>query len=193
MKHYKKFERTGFTFAQVVGNPNEFNDSMGRIVINFSYLEDSVRDVIVLLTRTDLAVGKIITSELSFRQKMDVLGSLHHHYLAKLLEKRRPTIKEKLDEIIALCQEAEQLRNTYFHSSYPLGKTRHKTTSKAKRGLHIAVEPIDSALLLDVAEFIGETAYIVRSIPLEIGLADGFQDDGFSISYSKNGKLIAKF
>jgi len=194
MKHYEGFVRSGKSFAKVIGRPDEFHDAMGRITLNFSYLEDMTRNTIIVLSDVDSAVGRILTSELSFRQKLDVLGSLIRNHVSKLPKNEKThVVKERSLEIVSLCQKSEELRNTYLHSSYAMHDSRSKTTSKAKHGLVITVESVDSGLLLDVAEFIGETGYLVRSIPLILGLADFSRESHKGITYEKEGRLVACF
>lgn len=194
MKYYQEFVRTGQSFADRCGEPNEFHDAMGRIALSFSFMEEVTGKVILVLSDAQLEVGRIMTVELSFRQKLDVIGSLVHHHLTKITDSdTRASVQEELTEIIGLCQKAEDLRNTYFHSSYALDSTRSKTAAKRKHGLKTSVEPVDSALLLDVADFIHETAAELQALPLVLGLADSFTEDGYLITYTKGGNVVANY
>jgi hypothetical protein len=126
--------------------------------------------------------------------KLEAIGSLIHHHLAKITDDAtRANAQEELTELIALCQKSEDLRNIYFHSSYALGRFRSKTTAKRKHGLKTSIEPVDSALLLDVTDFIYETAAELPSVPLCLGLADSCTGDGNLITYTKNGKKVATY
>ncbi len=54
----------------------EIHSVMGRIVVDFNHLEENVSLAIIKLINTDEDIGLIITSELSFRNKLNLLGSL---------------------------------------------------------------------------------------------------------------------
>lgn len=194
MKYYQDFVRTGHSFAERCGEPDEFDAAMGRIALDFSFMEETARNVIILLSGAQLEMGRILTVELSFRLKLEAIGSLIQHHLAKLTEEAtRASVQDELTELITLCQKSEDLRNVYFHSSYALDRTRSKATAKRKHGLKTSVEPVDSALLLDVADFIHETAAELQAVPLSLGLADSFTEDGSLITYTKNGKEVATY
>src|ERR1017187_9764061 len=153
MKHYKDFARTGHSFAERFGAPEEFDAAMGKIALSFSYMEEIARNVILFLSGAQPEVGRILTVELSFRLKLEAIGSLIHHHLRRMTDAaRRGLVQEELTELLSLCQKSEDLRNVYFHSSYALDRTRAKATAKRKHGLKTTSEPVDSALLLDVAD-----------------------------------------
>jgi hypothetical protein len=167
---------------------------MGRIALNFSYMEETARNVILLLSGAQAEVGRILTVEMSFRLKLEAVGSLTHYHLQRMTDAaRRGLVQEELTELLSLCQKSEDLRNIYFHSSYALDRTRNKTTAKRKHGLKTTSEPVDSALLLDAAEFIYETAAELRGLPLSLGLADAVIDDGSLITYTMNGEELAMY
>jgi hypothetical protein len=193
MKYYQDFFRTGQSFEERIGDPREFDAAMGRIALSFSFLEDTARNVIMLLAGTEFRVGCILTAELSFRQKLNALASLIKQQLLTLAAKeQRPQIEEQTRELLALCWSSDDLRNTYLHSSYSL-EARAKLTAKWKQGLRIHVEPVDSALLLDVADFIADSGMELEFLPMLLGIADRVSSHGDSLSYSKNGSVIATF
>ena len=83
-----------------------------------------------------------MTAQLSFRQKLDVIASLVKHRLPSLMEpSMHANAEEGVREAILRCQKAEELRNTYLHSSYidrvagssPI--TRMKVSARVKHGL----------------------------------------------------------
>lgn len=194
MKHYKDFVRTGHSFAERFGKPDEFDAALGRVALNFSYMEETARNVILFLSGAQPEVGRILTVELSFRLKLEAIGSLIQYHLGKVPDAaRRQSVQEELTELIGLCQKSEDLRNAYFHSSYALDRTRAKTTAKRRHGLKTVFEPVDSALLLDVADFIYETAAELSGLPLSLGLADAFTDDGKMLTYSRKGRELATY
>ena len=81
MKHYQNPERTAFSFQDRVGDPDNFSSALGRIAFNFSQLEDQVSASITELIGVAPAIGNILTAELSFKNKVNVLASLVHQFL----------------------------------------------------------------------------------------------------------------
>jgi hypothetical protein len=194
MKYYADFVRSGYSFAERCGEPDEFDAAMGRIALNFSYMEEAARNAILFLSRAQPEVGRILTVELSFRQKLEAMGSLIHLHLGNIADvAERGKVEEQVRELVGLCQKCEDVRNTYFHSSYAFDRTRTKVTAKRKHGLRATSEPVDSALLLDVADFIYETATELISLPIDLGLADSLEGDGSLITYTKNGQKVATY
>jgi len=66
-------------------------------------------------------------------------------------------------------------------------------TAKSKHGLRIHVEPVDSGLLLDVAEFIVYSGMELESLPMMLGMADLSTSGDDYVSYSLNGAVIKTF
>ena len=85
------------------------------------------------LVSDDVRLGTIITAELSFRNRIGLLCSLYL-YRRELAE--RP---ESLKGLLSKLHQAEESRNTVFHSywvkSPECGKlTRYKYTAKSRKG-----------------------------------------------------------
>jgi hypothetical protein len=194
VKFFHDFERTGEGFAERVGDPVEFYDAMGRIALNFSDLENTSSIVIVLLSSTDPEVGHILAAELSFRQKIDVLASLARQRSAVLSNTsvRPADDDEYITDIVRMCFQAEQLRNTYLHSSYG-NRERVKLSAKAKNGLRVHREQVDAGVLLDVADYIAMVAGELESVPMSLDIADLVSGGGDSLLFSKDGRLVARF
>ena len=186
MKNYEDFTRSGHTFADRLGEPTEIDAAMGRIALAFSLLEDSVSELVYLLVGTDGTVSALITAELSFRQRLDLFGSLARHRIGS---DGSSEVLERLGEILQMCRRAAELRNTYMHSSYSRDQ-RTKTTAKGAQGLRVRVEPIDSALLLDVADFISETALMCQGVPVDLGIADSSSAVDDTITYTRSGLVV---
>jgi len=194
VKFFRDFERTGQGFAERVGDPDEFHDAMGRIALNFSDLENTASIVIVLLSSTKPEVGHILSAELSFRQKIDVLASLARQRLAVLSNSSIRPIDddEYITDIVRMCSQAEQLRNAYLHSSYGDGE-RAKLSAKAKHGLRVHREQVDASVLLDVADYIAMVADELETVPMICELADSVNSSGDAVSFFKDGHLVATF
>ena len=161
MKHFEDFKRTGDSFEERTGVPDAFSAAIGRINLNFSDLEDRVALEIGKLFKIDESLAQIITCELSFKNKLHILSSLVRHFLrTRKFNTGHGDPLEVLSELIGLCFKAEELRNQIFHSSWSGAylrdekAKRRKVTAKARRGLNIHHEEIDSGYLLDIADFI---------------------------------------
>ena len=192
MDPYEDFRVTGETFAERIGEPDEFDAALGRIVQGFSYLEDSVRNVICLLLGADLSVGKIVTAEASFRQKLDLLGSLVLKRIDSVDTQPRAECEVDFRQLLAICRRSEELRNQHLHSRYSRS-ARAKTTAKAGRGLRTTVQPTNSDVLLDVADFVVNAAMLVEEFPLRLGIADTVGGVGDYVEYSLDDRSVAVF
>jgi hypothetical protein len=193
MKYYEDFKPSGISFAERIGEPDEFDAGMGRIALGFSDLEDMIRNVIVLLLACDAKVGSIVAAELSFRQKIDLMASLFRHRLPTFVPmQQQQDVEAEFDEIVHMCRRAEELRNSYLHSSYS-ARGRVKITAKARQGLQVNIEPVGSSILLDVADFMAHVANIVEGLPLVIGLADEVTGSLDSLTYLKGKQVVAQF
>lgn len=189
MKHYQDFAPTQESFQERIGPPDEFDAAMGRIALGFSFLEDTTRNLIVLLSRTDRGTGYTLVAQLSFRQKMDVLQSLVSHDLESSTDEE---LKEQIGEMFVLSRRAAELRNSYLHSSYA-GTLRAKFSARSKRGLTVIKEQVSPALLLDVADFIVYAAMEIEGIPMVLGYADSTRAGADHVSYLKGDSVVATF
>ena len=108
--------------------------AIGRICMAFQQLEELVSDQIGRLISDDGQLGTIITAELSFQKRVELLSSL---YLYRLQLTERP---EALKTLLAKLQRAEERRNTILHSYWIRSPvcgmlTRYKYTAKSRKGL----------------------------------------------------------
>lgn len=200
MKYCPDFEISHQSFASRIGRPREFDAAIGLITLAFSELEDAIRNVVLLLSGRDRKAAHIMTAQLSFRQKLDVLASLMKLRVEAVAEeKERLVIEGHSAEIMSMCQKAEELRNTYIHSSYAdRGRRdkrvfRAKFSARAKRGFKISLEKLDTSLLLDVSDYLMCAANEVEFIPLLLNIADTQSGVGNQLQYLKNGSVVAEF
>ena len=56
---------------------NKYLEGLGRVIVNFSSLEMYLSFLIWRLMETGLELGKIITCELSFQGKINLLASVY--------------------------------------------------------------------------------------------------------------------
>jgi hypothetical protein len=186
MNYYDDFVRSGQTFAERIGDPVEVDAALGRIALAYALLQDGVCELIHLLIGADPTSSSIITAELSLRQRLDLFGALARSRIDSIGSQEGT---ERLGEFLQRCRRAGELRNTYMHSSYAQG-TRTKTTARGAQGLRLRTEPVDSALLLDVADFISEAALICQEVPVDLGIADSFIENGETVTYSLGSIVV---
>ena len=191
MRHFKDFAVSGQSFHDRVGDPDEFDAAIGRIALGFSFLEETARNVIILLAGIDLAAGQILTAELSFRQKVDLLGALIRHRQSPV-PPGSSIDAEAAIELLHLCRRAEGFRNSYLHSSY-VAEKRSKLSAKAKQGLRLKLETASPSVLLDVADFIEYVGMQLEGLPLLVGVADLVTGGHDCVTYMKRDVPILTF
>jgi hypothetical protein len=100
---------------------------LGEAIAYFQHLEDTISDCIASLAARDRKVGRIVSSELSFRAKISVFVALflHRTGLSELPEDMR--------EFIGRLYEAEQRRNTIVHSSWDANLQKPSAIVRRKR------------------------------------------------------------
>jgi len=135
-------------------NPEQLQ-ALGQISADFQILEDVISSFILDLMGAEPDVSEIITSELSFRKLIDLLGALFKHQVRnerKIVEMQR---------LLARANAVEQKRNAIIHSAWTWGKTdgtitRIKTTAKQKHGLRVQAVEMNEAMLKRIADEIAE-------------------------------------
>ena len=109
-------------------------------------------------------LGQIVTAELSFRQKIDLLSSIYRDKL------NNSTELAELDRVLAQAAQAEQKRNIVVHSvwtAYAVKETvaRIKATAKRRsKGLKLEIKNMSVEDLEDVANYIANVAYEVQTL-----------------------------
>jgi hypothetical protein len=111
----------------------EAERSIGRLSMAFQELEELVSCLIAQLVSDDVTVGAIVTAELSFRNKLGLLGSI---YLYRAGMSKTP---EPFKTLLGRVHRAEERRNTILHSTWIKSPvcgmlTRHKYSAKAGKG-----------------------------------------------------------
>jgi len=160
MKYFEEFHPTGATFRERTG-VNAFDAGIGKIVLCFSDLEEIVSNTLLQLLELDPGDGWIVTSELSFKNKVDMMASL--------VRQRLPSTRfnvgddppvEVLDELVKILFQAEELHNRIMHSTWQYTRlkvdrwSRFKLTAKARHGLREQSEEMGPDELLDIADYI---------------------------------------
>ncbi len=128
---------------------------LGKITVNFSSLEIYLSFLIWNLATHELKVGKIITSELSFKAKIALFASLYRYQIGDIKK------SSNVDKLIKSLTKAEEKRNIVIHSSWLVDEQntkviRHKTTSKLKYGLKDDFEDFTIDDLNEISDFISD-------------------------------------
>jgi len=174
MKYFLEFQQSGCTFRERIGEPNAFDAGIGRIVLCFSDLEEILSNTLLQLLVLIPRYGRIITSELSFKNKVDMMASL--------VRQRLPSTRfnvgddppvETLDELVKILFQAEELHNKIMHASWVrMGNDERwewvKLTAKASHGLREQSEEMGPDELLDIADYIGYVRMTVEEFFLAV-------------------------
>ena len=126
--------------------------ALGALVVNFSALEESLHDAIVLLAKEcDMATVNVLTAGLQFRTLVEKFGAL----CTEAAELRVPPtdVHEYCKFVLGLNDE----RNRYVHSAWGIapkdtGHRRFKRRAKAKSGFQFDIQDVLPAEILDLAE-----------------------------------------
>ncbi len=119
MKYFEELHTpSGCTFREKIGEPNAFDAGIGRIVLCFSDLEVIVSNALLKLLVLIPRYGRIVTAELSFKNKVDMMASLVRQRLpsTRFNVANEPPV-EVLDELVKILFQAEELHNRIMESS----------------------------------------------------------------------------
>jgi hypothetical protein len=132
--------KTGPSYPEAGTSQNVF-EAIGEVVNGFEQLDDQISNAIAFLLRRGEYVGRIVTAEISFRAKVNLLGVLFVH--------ERPDSQElaEVRELTAACMQVEDRRNQIVHSRWMpdikgMGVKRVKHTARGKRGLRTDEEAL---------------------------------------------------
>ena len=137
--------------------PNVHLKSIGDITVSFALLEVNIQMLTGSLINEHQRLGRIITSELSFRRLRALTVSL---YLERHGEDDDYL---HLKDLMKKATDIEERRNQITHSIWGAGKdkdhiTRIKTTAKEKQGIRFHFEDVSSQDLAEVADDIKNLA-----------------------------------
>jgi len=125
--------------------------AIGKCTVALAELEHWLSAFAWALIGPDQHVGQIVTAEMSFARKIDLVSSLFKHRCPVATE------REELRVLLARLSTLEQERNTVQHSLWirqsedPDLATRLKITAKRKHGLSHAKEEVTEATLENLA------------------------------------------
>lgn len=116
-------------------------EAVGKTALLFEELDDQISTAISFLLRRGDQVGRIVTCELSFRAKVNLLQALFRN--------ERPDSEhlEELRDLCGACLQIEHRRNQVTHSNWRQAfngtdVTRHKYTARGKHGLREQAESL---------------------------------------------------
>jgi len=148
--------------------PDEALTEIGRVVVNFVILESELFVLIHGLLGTKPEVSRIVTSELSFRNLVDLSASLMKQVYGK---KEFDAYKK----VAIFAIEAEEKRNRIIHSIWGRqsgeGKiaVRTKHTAKRGKGLDFQREEFTIVDISNIAHDISRAAYAVSRFRESLG------------------------
>lgn len=184
-------------------------ESIGRLIVSFQGLEQSVEQVIFgSMTSTHTQV-RIMMSEMSFKTKVHTMASLIRdlHPKDESLYSGK-TVYECLDNIIKGCHQSEGKRNQIVHSNWFTGfkdspdlHLRTKESAKSKKGYVYSVEHIEYGFLDEEIAFIdnlfGEIHDFAQKLSIQFDRPHGILGLSGLVSHGDltkaiNDKLMAK-
>jgi len=149
----------GSTVAMRILTWREVAQSIGSVCMSFQSLEDAlISGISYLLKTNDPVIGRIVSAEISFKTKADLVYSLFCY--------SGPAANdvEKLKSLLSRCFQAEAKRNMIIHSSWsytdhePELVLRHKRSSKFKKGYRLSSQEIGAENLDAIAEDLNQCA-----------------------------------
>lgn len=168
----KEFRYSGATIEETTGEAEPLNDAVGRIAMNFARLEEEVSSAITFLLKVSTKKGHLVTCEMSFKAKLNVMASLMRleHESGNL---RSSVPDSNFGALLYMCNKSEELRNKLLHSSWVYDHTRNeirrrKLSAKSRRGFVHEEEPLMAGQVLDIADYIIYTAMSVEEFFLHM-------------------------
>lgn len=129
---------------------------IGEVIVHFQCIEEAISQCIAAMVSWERRIGEIVTSELSFRAKVDAFRALFLH------RSRLANLPSDVTELIGRFHAAEQRRNVIVHSCWdanyhkPTTIKRQKVACKSKKGLHKVTQEIEPEKLEeDIRDFDG--------------------------------------
>ncbi len=148
-------------------------EHLGECIAYFQHIDQALNMCITDLVGCSRKVGKILTTEMSFREKVCVYSALCHHALGT------QKLPDDLNELVQRLNWAEQERNKMSHSTWDvsdkLPETILRKKTSAKKGLISTMEehytPEDLEELRDLFEgIITDLFYLTQKhIPKLLG------------------------
>lgn len=130
--------------------------ALGRVTVNFQFLESQVAICTWTLISPDQRVGQIVTHNLSFSKLCDVFGALVQHRTTD------QALIQEMSDFLRRVSELEQRRNAFMHSNWATsegrpdaGSIRLKASMDRKKGWKLGAEDLTPAAINSVADAMG--------------------------------------
>ncbi len=163
------------TYEERVGPPEELPAVIGLIAMKFSQLEDTLSETIIKMLQLDDDRGHIMTSELSFKVKVNIFFSLYQNLKGTYLFNTFPDFEDEyFRELCKALNRCEELRNQVMHSTFVqnyLTKTkviRQKITAKQITGLKKVSEETTIVNLFNIADYIGGVDFEMEQFGIDM-------------------------
>jgi len=170
-KIFANFETSPFTLEERGIEVDDFTKSLGLVSIAFSDLENQLEKLIHRVLKIENDIGEILTSELSFKNKVFLVISLMRKNKQLIQQNANPKyIDLFIDEFSKMLLKCEELRNQLVHSLYinygNKGAIRIKVTAKSV-GHKRKEELLETSYVLDVYDFIVSSRMYVEDVIVE--------------------------
>ena len=141
--------------------PPAYFEALGRIVVKFASLEFTINRHIILMIGAEGQIGRVVTSEASFRNLVATLNGLHKYLEGDSAD---------MDVLLKAIYNANDVRNSLLHSVW-IGNgdptwLRHKESVRRK-GLQVSDEHYSVDDLNEIADWIGRIDNSVDGLLLE--------------------------
>lgn len=134
---------------------DEHLKALGQVVVSFNELEFALKLYIFVLLGMNYELGEVVTSQLSFRNLVDVFGSLCRYRGGE------SEMEPELRKLCAKLAQVEEKRNQLIHSEwsgdFDGAVMRSKTTARARRGRKVQIEYLKREDWKDFFSCISET------------------------------------
>ena len=163
MAYYHPFKYPDPAEPPFPGDSKSVPEALGEALVWFEALDEQLSTAIAFLIRRGDTVGQIVTAELSFKAKVNLLGALFKH------EAPKSEHLNQLRELVSVCLQAEERRNQVVHSKWRneldgMGMTRSKDTARSKHGLRHKQESLTPAQVQAIAHYCGYVAHCVDEL-----------------------------
>jgi hypothetical protein len=92
--------------------PDSHLKSIGRLAVNFQFIEAVLTLYVCELISPDQAIGQIVATQLPFARLCTVVRALFEHKYEDTV------VRSKLSELLSRAGQLEGKRNQYFHSAW---------------------------------------------------------------------------
>ena len=99
---------------------------IGEVIVHFQRVEEAISQCIAAMVSRERQVGGIVTSELSFRAKVNVFEALF------LYRSRLVNLPSDVSELIGRLFAAEQRRNVIVHSCWDANYHKPTTIKRSR-------------------------------------------------------------